>query len=188
MIDEPLIFEYPYQTLNEDNSNEIFCVIRTNSKLFKRDSINLQLLSRISFPYEANDELISKLVHIKLRDRLIFERAKIYLAMPHYINKSTLQTKEPIVKVLLKENTWKELKSSEIAVKSQKDFKFLQIELKETGIYAVVASLKRDRLVFTKRGGKVTSTLDSRLTFSCNPNTFRENEHFTVAIQMVDRF
>ncbi|CAD5116803.1 DgyrCDS5650 [Dimorphilus gyrociliatus] len=185
-INESFNFEYPYQISNEDGSTELCCIIRTNSKSFTEDSINVNPLNGTSFHYEPNDELISKLVQLESNESNLLNKNSLFLTIPHYMNRLSSQTREPIVKFLSKENNWRELKTTEVLIESKKELKFAQIELKEFGTYAVVACLKRDHLVITKKGGKIKSALDPRLTIFSKPNTFPDKEHFTVASQIVD--
>lgn len=50
------------------------------------------------------------------------------------------------------------------------------------GVFAVVHRLKTDHLTVTKKGGKLTSSVDSRLCLQCRPGAFRVNTNFTVQV------
>ncbi|KAI0236758.1 hypothetical protein LSAT2_012703 [Lamellibrachia satsuma] len=60
--------------------------------------------------------------------------------------------------------------------------KFAQAEMKELTNLAVITRPKRDSLRLSNRGGKVTSSLDNKITFSTEPNTFEHDE--AIAVQM----
>jgi hypothetical protein len=57
-----------------------------------------------------------------------------------------------------------------------------QAEIKHPTDLAVVSRFKRDFFVLGKRGGKSTSNVDARITFSCNKNTFQKTEHFVLQV------
>lgn len=50
------------------------------------------------------------------------------------------------------------------------------------GTLAAVHRLKTDHLTITKKGGKVTSSVDSRLCVQCRPGAFRVNTNFSLQV------
>jgi hypothetical protein len=46
------------------------------------------------------------------------------------------------------------------------ELRFIEAKTRKFGLFAVVLKLKRDTLTFTKKGNKVFSTVDPRVTFN----------------------
>ncbi len=62
------------------------------------------------------------------------------------------------------------------------DLKFVQAEVNSFTMLAVVTRYKRDYLTLGKRGGKIVSNVDSRITFAADRDTFRNKENFVLQV------
>ncbi len=58
----------------------------------------------------------------------------------------------------------------------------MQAEIKTFSNLTVVTRYKRDYLHFSKRGGKVTSNVDARVSFTVDKGTFAKTEHFVLQV------
>ena len=65
------------------------------------------------------------------------------------------------------------------------ELKFVQAEIKSFTTLAVVTRYRRDFLQAPKRGGKITSNVDSRVTFTVQQGTFRKTEHFVLQVRAI---
>lgn len=65
------------------------------------------------------------------------------------------------------------------------DLKFVQAPLTQASNYAVVSRLKRDYLHLTKKGGDITSTLDQRIVFAADKDTFAGRELFVLQVTVL---
>ena len=61
--------------------------------------------------------------------------------------------------------------------------KFVETRIKKFGIFVVVLRYKKDSLMLLKRGAKVTSTVDSRVSFTCKPGTFKVDTNFNLEVR-----
>ncbi|KAK2154993.1 hypothetical protein LSH36_251g00013 [Paralvinella palmiformis] len=66
------------------------------------------------------------------------------------------------------------------------DIKFVQAEVQMFTSLCVVTRYKRDFLHLTKRGGKISSNVDPRVTFSVERGAFKKTENFVLQLQPVD--
>ncbi len=64
---------------------------------------------------------------------------------------------------------------------SFQDMKFVQAEVKQFTAFAVVTRFKRDFLQFSKRGSRVISNVDQRVTLQAR-GAFKKTEHFVVQV------
>ena len=58
----------------------------------------------------------------------------------------------------------------------------MQAEVKQYTTLVVVTRFKRDFLQMSKRGGKETSNVDSRVTFLAQRGAFKRTENFVVQV------
>jgi hypothetical protein len=64
------------------------------------------------------------------------------------------------------------------------ELRFIEAKTRKFGLFAVVLKLKRDTLTFTKKGNKVFSTVDPRVTFTCKPSMFKINTNFNIEVRI----
>ena len=108
-------------------------------------------------------------------------QGEVYIAIPYHQTKQTSTTKEATIKAEI-EGEWEEVRSTEVLIEEQKDYKFVSAPLTCSVVMAVVFRAKKDYLVMPKRGGKIISTVDNRLHFISERHTFPQNEHFVVQV------
>ena len=60
--------------------------------------------------------------------------------------------------------------------------KFVETRCKKFGIFVVVLRYKKDSLMLMKAGGKVTSSVDSRVSFTSKPSTFKVDTNFNLEV------
>ena len=63
------------------------------------------------------------------------------------------------------------------------EMKFVEIRTKRFGVFAVVLRIRKDTLTFLRRGNKVNSTVDARISFTCKPGMFKNNVCFTSEVR-----
>ena len=62
------------------------------------------------------------------------------------------------------------------------DVKFVQAEVTQFTDLTVVSRYKRDFLVMPKKGGKISSSVDSRVTFVAERGMFKKPENFVLQV------
>ena len=65
------------------------------------------------------------------------------------------------------------------------DLKFVQAAIRKYTRLAVISQYKRDYAHFSRRGGRVTSSVDSRVTFTAPPNAFKKSEQIVVQVSRI---
>lgn len=65
------------------------------------------------------------------------------------------------------------------------EMKFVEIRTKRFGVFAVVLRIKKDTLTFLRRGNKVNSSVDARISFTCKPGMVKNNVCFTSEVSLV---
>lgn len=63
--------------------------------------------------------------------------------------------------------------------------KFVEIRVKRFGVFAIVLRIKKDTLTFLRRGNKVNSSVDARISFTCKPGMVKHNVCFTSEVSLV---
>lgn len=63
--------------------------------------------------------------------------------------------------------------------------KFVEIRVKRFGVFAIVLRIKKDTLTFLRRGNKVNSSVDARISFTCKPGMVKNNVCFTSEVSLV---
>ena len=58
----------------------------------------------------------------------------------------------------------------------------MQAEVSSFTELAVVSRFKKDYLVITKKGGKVASSVDARVSFHTDRGTFKKSENFVLQV------
>lgn len=67
-----------------------------------------------------------------------------------------------------------------------REMKFVEIRVKRFGVFAIVLRIKKDTLTFLRRGNKVNSSVDARISFTCKPGMVKNNVCFTSEVQALD--
>ncbi|ELU16132.1 hypothetical protein CAPTEDRAFT_228009 [Capitella teleta] len=167
---------------------EVGCMVRADPQRFSEGALKCSTVPQIDvdFKYELNEELVGNIIRLAYSNEDELINSPIQVAIPHCISRASAASREAVIKARQDDGSWKDLASNEVTFEGCKDMKFAQAELSVPTDLAVVSRFKRDFLVLGKRGGKVTSNVDTRVTFSTTKNTFKKNEHFVFQLQPVD--
>ncbi|XP_067675669.1 uncharacterized protein [Haliotis asinina] len=180
---------YIYSIDGGDFDPGVGCIIRAIQGSMSRDDVEVKRLDQISgvLSLYENEELISNIVHVQPNDKeksFTFEEP-ISLAIPHCAPRSGLG-REPVIKMLQSNGRWTDLSTNDVHFEDIKELRFVEARLKRFGTFAVIYKIKKDTMTFTKKGGKVTSSVDSRVTFTAKQMCFKQNASFTLEVQSVD--
>ncbi|XP_062566933.1 death domain-containing protein 1-like, partial [Saccostrea cucullata] len=165
------------------------CVIRAIEGSMTRDDVTVTAVDQLSgtLTLVENEELISNIILIKSTDpekKFQFEEP-VAVAIPHCLQRN-IPGREPVIKQLQPNGRWAELPTNDVIIEDIRELKFVEIRTRRFGVFAVVLRLKKDTLAFMRRGNKVNSTVDARITFTCKPGTFKNNVCFTSEVQTLD--
>ncbi|XP_071113807.1 uncharacterized protein [Haliotis cracherodii] len=180
---------YIYSIEGGDFDPGVGCIIRAIAGSMSRDDVEVKRLDQLSgvLSLYENEELISNIVHVQPNDKeksFTFDEP-FSIAIPHCAPRSGLG-REPVIKMLQSNGRWADMPTNDVHFEDIKELRFVEARLKRFGTFAVIYKIKKDVLMFTKKGGKVTSSVDSRVTFIAKPMCFRHNANFTLEVQSVD--
>jgi hypothetical protein len=123
------------------------------------------------------------------------------VAMPHCAPRN-VQSREPVIKSLQKDGTWVELPTKEVVLDGIKvrmmateiipcirfecvvqEYKFVEVRLDAPdATLTVVTRIRRETFAVQKRGGKVNSSVDSRVCFCFKQGTFKTGTEITLEV------
>ncbi|KAK6170307.1 hypothetical protein SNE40_018725 [Patella caerulea] len=181
---------YIYSVEPGDFDPGLGCIVRAINGSLHRDDLEVQRIDQMSgvFHLCENEELISNIIEVKqtnVEKELTFEEP-FSLVIPH-CSPRVSQGREPVVKWYdTSKEEWTELQTNDVIIEDIKDVRFVEARGMEFGLFAVVYRLKRENFTFTKKGGKLSSTVDTRFTMTTKPGAFRYNVGITTEIQPVD--
>ncbi|XP_046551468.1 uncharacterized protein LOC124261193 [Haliotis rubra] len=180
---------YIYSIDGGDFDPGVGCIIRAIQGSMSRDDVEVKRLDQLSgvLSLYENEELISNIVHVQPNDKeksFTFEEP-FSLAIPHCAPRSGLG-REPVIKMLQPNGRWTDLPTNDVHFEDIKELRFVEARLKRFGTFAVIYKIKKDTMTFTKKGGKVTSSVDSRVTFTAKQMCFKQNASFNLEVQSVD--
>ncbi|KAK3098637.1 hypothetical protein FSP39_021461 [Pinctada imbricata] len=180
---------YVYSVEPGDYDPGVGCVIRAIDGSMTRDDVDVTKVSQLTgvLKLVENEELISNIIEIKAKDpdkKLTFDEP-MSIAIPHCLQRAIIG-REPIIKQLQPTGRWTELPTSDVVFDDIRELRFVEIRSRRFGIFAVVLRLKKDVLTLHKKGNKVNSTVDARVSFTCKPGTFKNNVNFSCEVQAVD--
>ncbi|XP_050392130.1 uncharacterized protein LOC126810860 [Patella vulgata] len=181
---------YIYSIEPGDFDPGLGCIVRAINGSLHRDDLEVQRIDQMSgvFHLCENEELISNIIEVKqtnIEKNLTFEEP-FSLVIPH-CSPRVSQGREPVVKWYdTSKEEWTELPTNDAIIEDIKDVRFVEARGMEFGLFAVVYRLKRENFTFTKKGGKLSSTVDTRFTMTTKPGAFRYNVGITTEIQPVD--
>ncbi|ESO93353.1 hypothetical protein LOTGIDRAFT_232757 [Lottia gigantea] len=180
---------YIYSIESEDFNPGIGCIIRSIKGSLDRDDIEVNRIDQITGGYQIheNEELISNIIVVKqMTDKNLEFEEPLSIVMPHCAPRSTTG-REPVMKCY--DDTaanWVELQTNDVMFDDIKDLRFVEARVTKLGKFVVVYRLKKEQFTFTKKGGKQSSTVDSRFTLTTKPGAFRYNLGVSTEIQPVD--
>ncbi|XP_013408435.1 uncharacterized protein LOC106172334 [Lingula anatina] len=177
---------FTFRTEGGSFDQGIASLIRTDGEKVRENSVQVQVINPLesSFPYEDNEELVSNIINVTAAEDCKWKEP-IYVAIPHCMSRTSALSREPVVKAEVK-GKWKEIPSYDMHFEHYKDVKFVQTKLHSPACLAVVTRFKKDHLHVGKKGGKIISSVDPRITFNVEPQTFSRKENIQCQVQPVD--
>ncbi|XP_052088034.1 uncharacterized protein LOC127725221 [Mytilus californianus] len=180
---------YIYSVDPGDYDPGVGCIIRSLKGSLNREDVEVTRLDQDTGVLELTEteELVSNIIEIKPTDnekKFSFDQA-MSIVIPHCAPRG-IPGKEPVIKCLQSNGKWTELPSTELVLNDIKELRFVETRTRKFGKYVVVLRLKRDTLTFTKKGNKVFSSVDARVSFTCKPSMFKMNTNFNVEVQSVE--
>ncbi|XP_076078607.1 uncharacterized protein LOC143048685 isoform X2 [Mytilus galloprovincialis] len=180
---------YIYSVDPGDYDPGVGVIIRSIKGSLNREDVEVTRLDQDTGVLELTEteELVSNIIEIKPTDnekKLSFEQA-MSIAIPHCAPRG-IPGKEAVIKCLQSNGKWAELPSTELVLNDIKELRFVETRTRKFGTYVVVLRLKRDTLTFTKKGNKVFSSVDARVSFTCKPSMFKMNTNINIEVQPVE--
>ncbi|XP_041352496.1 uncharacterized protein LOC121370984 [Gigantopelta aegis] len=181
---------YIYSTDGGDFDPGIGCIIRTIDGSISRDDIETNSIDQLSgiLQLQGNEELISNIVKVTPKDSektFKFEEP-FCLAIPHCAPRSGTG-REPVIKTLNTDGRWVELRTYDAYFEDIKEMRFVETRTTSFGTFVVVYRTKRENLTLPNKGGKMTSSVDSRVSFTCKSVGKKLNTNITVEVQHVEQ-
>ncbi|XP_063405167.1 uncharacterized protein LOC134688398 isoform X2 [Mytilus trossulus] len=180
---------YIYSVDPGDYDPGVGVIIRSIKGSLNREDVEVTRLDQDTGVLELTEteELVSNIIEIKPTDnekKFSFEQA-MSIAIPHCTPRG-IPGKEAVIKCLQSNGKWAELPSTELVLNDIKELRFVETRTRKFGTYVVVLRLKRDTLTFTKKGNKVFSSVDARVSFTCKPSMFKMNTNINIEVQPVE--
>ncbi|KAL3885307.1 hypothetical protein ACJMK2_025385 [Sinanodonta woodiana] len=163
------------------------CIIRAPPSKFNESDVTCRLIDRLDCPlhFEQHEELVSNIIQIEPTYPDYKLQAAMLVAIPYVSQRSTAASREPVIKAFINGH-WKEIETTDTIFDSHKDMKFAQIETPLLTSFAVFTRLKRDYVSVSKRGGKVTSSVDQRITITVPKDAINGKDLMLMEVQPVD--
>ncbi|XP_012935626.1 uncharacterized protein LOC101859287 [Aplysia californica] len=154
-----------------------------------RDDLHVSLVDQLTggLPLEQSEELVSNILHLRQTDpdKPLKLTEPLAVAIPH-CSPRLHPGREPVVKMRRDDGGLVTLPTEEVCFEDIKELRFVQVRLRKLGTLAVFLRLKKETLTFYKKGGKVASSTDPRITLTSQPGAFANNINFKLEIQPVD--
>ncbi|ELU09375.1 hypothetical protein CAPTEDRAFT_221873 [Capitella teleta] len=168
----------------------IGCVVRVMEEGCSRGDINVEQLDQLTgiVQLDGVEELVGNIIQLTQTDpKMTFNLEEpLAIAIPHCAPRN-VASREPVVKSLQEDGTWTELPTREVTIDDMKEYKFVEVRLPNpNATLTVVTRTRRETFTIQKRGGKVNSSVDSRVCFSFKQSTFRTSSDITLEVQTID--
>ncbi|XP_052785943.1 death domain-containing protein 1-like [Mya arenaria] len=177
--------EYEYQV-----DGELGCIVRSSPGELSQNDIRVTSLDQIDHPvpFSEQEELVSAILDIQGRGEEARLPDKLIVCVPYHAGKQTPHghsSREPVVKVE-NDGHWVCLETREETFENHKDQKFAVAEVKGPCRVAVFSRLKRDYSTISKRGGKMMSSYDQRISLTIPKDCLDGKDHIMMEVQPVD--
>ncbi|KAK0053264.1 Death domain-containing protein 1, partial [Biomphalaria pfeifferi] len=141
-------------------------------------------------PLGDSEELISNIVRLTPADHkdnkhVYHATEPMVVALPHCAPRIH-PGREPVIRMVTPDGKTVTMPTNEVQLEDIKDLRFVECRTKSLGTFAVFLRLKKEALTFNRKGGKVMSSADSRVTLACQSGTFTNNVNFTLEVQQID--
>ncbi|KAK2160425.1 hypothetical protein LSH36_133g00024 [Paralvinella palmiformis] len=106
--------------------------------------------------------------------------------MPHVASRN-MSYREPVIKRMESDGSWSELDTYDVTLSDLKEYKFVETRLFDVeAMFAVVTRPRREILTISRRGGKLSPSVDVRICFAFKSMTFKTATNLEVEIQPVE--
>lgn len=132
-----------------------------------------------------NEELVGHIIQLRYTKEDIPSPEEPYsVALAHVSPKNP--TRETVIKSFDEATKkWIELPTSDVQFDDIKEYRFVEARLKNLSNLAVVTKLKRERFIATKKGGKLYSTVDPRISLSIGAGLFKVNTNIELEVSRI---
>ncbi|CAD5110688.1 DgyrCDS63 [Dimorphilus gyrociliatus] len=166
----------------------IGCVFRAMQDSLSREDIEIEKLNQKddTLKLNENEELVGHIIQLRFtKDDVPPPEEPYAIALAHVAPKNP--TREVVIKSLDETtNKWVELPTNDVQFEDIKEYRFVEARLKNLTNLVVVTKLKRERFITTKKGGKLYSTVDPRISLSIGAGLFKVNTNIELEVQPVD--
>ncbi|XP_013379573.1 titin homolog [Lingula anatina] len=174
----------------------IGCIVRSMGDEVTQDKLTSSKLDLLDpntcMKLGENEELVGHVLTIAVaaeqEEQLEFEEP-MCLAVPHCAPKN-VNYRVVVLKVKNEDGIWSEVQTCrDVVFEDYKDIRFIEMSMKsfKSVTCAVVTRLKDDKEVINNRGGKVTSSVDSRIYLQFAKNAFRLSTPVRLQVQPMDQ-
>lgn len=165
----------------------IGCVFRAMKGSLSREDIEIEKLNQKDDCLKLceNEELVGHIIQLRYAKEDISPPEEPYaVALPHVAPKNP--TREIVIKSYDETiKKWIELATSDVQFEDIKEYRFVEAHMKKLSNLAVVTKLKRERFVATKKGGKLYSTVDPRISLSIGAGLFKVNTNIELEVSRI---
>ncbi|GFS16165.1 death domain-containing protein 1-like [Elysia marginata] len=168
----------------------IGAIVRSQEGTLTTDDLKVSLVDQLtnSLPLGESEELISNIIDITpsgSEEQFKFPEP-MAIALPHCGPRLYLG-REAVVKMRTQDGQIHSLPTTEVFFDDIKELHFVQVRVRTFGTFGVFLRIKRENLSFDWRGGKLMSSVDSRVTVAWQPRAFRNTAGMTLEVQNVDQ-
>ncbi|XP_060552931.1 death domain-containing protein 1-like isoform X2 [Ruditapes philippinarum] len=178
-----------YEYKVDDDRFDVGCIIRADPNKFNRNDVTCTVLDQMEspVPFSESEELVSLILHLEYRNAEEKLKDKVIVCVPYSSSKQSHghNSKEAVVKIE-KDGHWVCLETKEEVLDGYKDTKFAAAETRSLGRMAVFSRLKRDYATLSKKGGKVTSSYDQRISLTVPKDCIHGKDHILMEVQPID--
>ncbi|XP_055889115.1 putative autophagy-related protein 11 isoform X1 [Biomphalaria glabrata] len=167
-------------------------VIRAPEGQLQHEDVEVTVVDPLTgcLPLGDSEELISNIVRLTPADhkdnKHVFHATEpMVVALPHCAPRIH-PGREPVIRMVTPDGKTVTMPTNEVQLEDIKDLRFVECRTKSLGTFAVFLRLKKEALTFNRKGGKVMSSADSRVTLACQSGTFTNNVNFTLEVQQID--
>ncbi|KAH9508400.1 hypothetical protein Btru_055120 [Bulinus truncatus] len=194
MIHDPATWaRFIYSIDQSDFDPGVGVIIKAQAGHLQHEDVVVTLVDQLTgcLPLGECEELISNIVLVSPSDLYTQTNNKLntsesfIVSIPHCAPRIH-PGREPVIRLLTSDDKIVTLATSEVQFDDIKDIRFVECRTKSFGTFAVFLRLKKETLTFNRRGGKVMSSADSRVTLACQSGTFSTNVSFTLEVQQID--
>ncbi|KAI0239414.1 hypothetical protein LSAT2_009848 [Lamellibrachia satsuma] len=188
--DWPLI-TYPVAPEADSAEAGIACIVRAPEDALDKMQLQCDVIDSWDGTYKlANQEArVSNIVQLSSKGEPLHFDVSICVALPYRSPRGGMSREHTLVVMADQGNgEWAQLTSSETTFVDYKDIRFLEVRVNEIGSLTLltVTKLKLDRHTITSRGGRITSSVDSRVCVVAPKRAFGAGAELSMQVCPVD--